>query len=828
MKYVGIDLGTTNSAVATYDGSDVHLFKSPEQHDVTPSAIYFDRRGNRFVGARAYANAALDPDNAAILFKRLMGTGTKINLPNHGSPLTPEDCSAEILRTLFGYLPEPFHGEDVGTVITVPAAFNQMQKDATLSATEQAGIGRVALMQEPVAAVMSVMRKRRADGVFLIYDLGGGTLDIAVAQSIGGRVSLLAHGGIPMCGGRDFDRMLVDSVVQPWLHANFNLTTAIGERDQKRMARLCAYAAERAKIELSQRTSTVIALSETELNCRDADGADLYLDVPLDRATFDRLIEEQLRSSVEAARDALGKAGLDSADVERVVFVGGPTQYEPLRERVAFELGIATSTEVNPMTAVAEGAAVFAESLDWTSSTRGRKATRGQVTSAELSATFHFVARTPADTARISVDIAADAQPGAEFQIDALDTGWSSGRLPLRRGASVEVPLARMGDNVFHASLFDASGKPHPLPDPKLVLTRTAATIEGIPASHSIGVEVQDRVDGTVVLDHLVKQGELLPKKGVRIYRAGMTLKPGDEGTALNFRIREGEIADPVTDNRLVGVFSVRGDDLEDRPIVIGAELRCEYEVTDSGNVVLQVQVPSVGSSFNSGRNFYSRIEGQIDFDHAEQLLLDEAREVERRVQQLAGHVPDKDLEPVTRRIARAEKYASANDAERAKQASEDIQEAKQLLAAARTKHLQAIREVDLEEVCSLFNGDLRKLAQPGEAEAFDAAARAAEAVISKPGPRFEALLDSMRGRIFVILWRQDDFLVGRFEHLAQSPHLFPDRQQHRLLVEQGARALETKDMAALRRVLFALDDCRASLGSDADLAMQVNIVLGG
>ena len=83
MKYVGIDLGTTNSAVATYDGSDVRLFKSPEQHDVTPSAIYFDRRGNRFVGARAYANAALDPDNAAILFKRLMGTGTKINLPNH-------------------------------------------------------------------------------------------------------------------------------------------------------------------------------------------------------------------------------------------------------------------------------------------------------------------------------------------------------------------------------------------------------------------------------------------------------------------------------------------------------------------------------------------------------------------------------------------------------------------------------------------------------------------------------------------------------------------------------------------------------------------------
>src|ERR1051325_343342 len=184
-NYVGIDLGTTNSAICSYDGETLRLYKSPEQHDVTPSAVFIDRRGNKYVGARAYNNAAHDPDNAAVLFKRLMGTSTSIPLAGAKLAMSPEQCSAEILRAIFGYLPEEVRNDpETGTVITVPAAFNQMQKDATLSAAQVAGIGRVALMQEPVAAVMSVMRARKRDGVFLVYDFGGGTLDVAVAESI--------------------------------------------------------------------------------------------------------------------------------------------------------------------------------------------------------------------------------------------------------------------------------------------------------------------------------------------------------------------------------------------------------------------------------------------------------------------------------------------------------------------------------------------------------------------------------------------------------------------------------------------------------------------
>jgi len=176
MKYVGIDLGTTNSAICSYDGEETKLYKSPEQHDVTPSAIFIDKRGNKYVGSRAYNNAARNPNSAATLFKRFMGTSTVIKLSAVDLEMTPEECSIEILKTLFGYLPEEIRNDQsTGIVITVPAAFNQMQKDATMSAAHEAGLGSVALMQEPVAAVMSVMRSRKSDGIFLVYDLGGGT-----------------------------------------------------------------------------------------------------------------------------------------------------------------------------------------------------------------------------------------------------------------------------------------------------------------------------------------------------------------------------------------------------------------------------------------------------------------------------------------------------------------------------------------------------------------------------------------------------------------------------------------------------------------------------
>ena len=195
-NYVGIDLGTTNSAICSYDGEASGSGKARNSTTLRLPPSTWTARQQVRRHARLQL-AAHSPDNAAVAVQAAHGHKHAGQLPAVNLTMTPEECSAEILRVLFGYLPEEMRNDpENGTVITVPAAFNQMQKNATMAAAELAGIGLVALMQEPVAAVMSVMRARKADGDFVVFDLGGGTLDVAMAESIGGRVNLLAHGGI--------------------------------------------------------------------------------------------------------------------------------------------------------------------------------------------------------------------------------------------------------------------------------------------------------------------------------------------------------------------------------------------------------------------------------------------------------------------------------------------------------------------------------------------------------------------------------------------------------------------------------------------------------
>ena len=825
MEYVGIDLGTTNSAIASYDGENVALYKSPEQHDVTPSAIFIDRRGNKFVGSRAYANAARNPDNAATLFKRMMGTNTPIQLLAVDKVMTPEECSAEVLRTVFGYLPEIMRRDgDTGTVITVPAAFNQMQKDATLAAAESAGIGRVALMQEPVAAVMSVMRQRNRDGTFLVFDLGGGTLDIAIAQSMKGRVSLLAHGGVEMCGGRDIDRALMDEVVKPWLVENFALgDDFVADKRFKSLVRLATWAAERAKIDLSRVDDAVVALSETEIGIRDDAGEEIYIDIPIDRPALDRLIAPILNSAIEAARAALDQAGISAHDVDRVVFVGGPTQYKPLRDKVAFELGIAASTDVNPMTAVAEGAAIFAESIDWSTQSRGRKASRNSLSSTGLE--FAYVARTPDASARIVAKKIGTAI--GEFQVDSLDTGWSSGRKELKEGATIDLPLAKPGENGFRVFVFDAGGGPVGIANDRIVISRTAASIDAIPASHTIGIAALEGRNGPARLQTLVRAGDPLPAKGMVKFLSGESLRAGSPG-ALNFKIFEGDIREPVEDNQFIGTFKVSGSDFDEGMISVGAEIRCEYEITDAGTIRLDVSVPEIGGSFTSGHNYYARQDAQLDYAQAAGLVAVEAQSTMSRLDEFSKHIDDPRVEAIMERIEKA----SSLDVDRAepedtKQALDEIRAARRDISNVRKDHLKVIRQLDLDGIVSSFDGWGREFALPEEAMAFDALVRTAQHSIDANGSDFETHLAELRSKNIAALWRSDEFVVERFHWLSRSPEQFMDQTRYAELIQQGRNALAQSAMASLRDILIHLDELRFTRGGEEEMLAMTNIMRG-
>ncbi|AJE16273.1 MULTISPECIES: Hsp70 family protein [Gammaproteobacteria] len=828
MKYVGIDLGTTNSAICSFDGESIRLYKSPEQHDVTPSAIFIDRRGNKYVGSRAYNNAARNPDNAAVLFKRLIGTSTPVKLPAVNLTMTPEECSAEVLRALYGYLPEEIRGDgDTGTVITVPAAFNQMQKDSTMAAADAAGLGRVALMQEPVAAVMSVMRQRKNDGVFVVYDLGGGTLDIAIAESISGRVTLLAHGGIAMCGGRDFDRILFDNIVKPWLLENFDLPEDLTTNPQfKSLLRMATWATEKAKIELSQKEEAVVSLPETELGVRDQAGEEIYIDITIDRKRYDGLIGPKVEESIVSARETLEKAGLSPHDVERVVFVGGPTHYKPLRDKVAFELGIAPSTDVNPMTAVAEGAAVFAESIDWASQSRGRKSARGAISAGgALDLSFNYIARTPDSKAKIVAKLGSAAPAGVEFQIDSLDTGWSSGRIALKDGAGIELNLTKPGDNTFKVFVFDSNGGPVSLREDKIVIARTAASIDAIPASHSVGVEARDKVGGRLSLDYLVREGDQLPKKGKKTFKAGESLKAGSAGS-IKFKLWEGDISDPINDNRFIGMFEIKGTDFDDGVIAAGAELICEYEVLDSGNIVLEVSVPSISGSFQSGRNFYSSQEGKVDYTNQAKNIQEQSDHTLQRLDEMASKVDDPRLEQAREKLEQASTIKTDEaDPETAKQAMDHVQEAKRLLALTRKEHLKDIRQLELDKAVDFFDKVVRQHARPTEASSFDNLVKTAQRSIDNNSGDFESHLDDLRSRNFMILWRQDWFVIERFKWLAEDTYLFPDAREHAQLVAAGAEALKANDIDKLRAVVAHLDSIRIGSAGEDDMLAGANIV---
>ena len=825
-RYVGIDLGTTNSVVCSYDGRETRVWKSPEQNDVTPSAIYIDSRGHKHVGKRAYDYAPRDADNVATLFKPLMGTSTRIDLPATDTSLTPEECSAEILRCLNGYLQQGIGNDAVeGTVITVPAAFNQMQKNATLEAAKLANIGNVALMQEPVAAITRVMQSHSSDGIFVVYDLGGGTLDVAIAQSDSGHVNILATGGIAMCGGRDFDRRLVDSVTRPWLLETFDLPSSFSTaKDYRSLVRFCRWAAERAKIELSLQPEVWIRLLEGEADVSDRTGAKIYLEVPLDRQTLNDLIDDMVDKSINEVRNTLTTSGLQAHDIERIVFVGGPTNYGPLREKVSFELGIQGSTEVNPMTAVAEGAALFAESIDWMSEEHQQKSSRGTISSrGKVNLQFAFSARIPDERTTIFVKLEGKPASGAEFQLDCLDTGWTSGRLPLADGATVDVFLSRNGDNRFRVLAVDDRGRQIDLDDHIITITKTAM-IDAIPASHAVGIEVADRVGGERTLDWIVMPGDTLPLSCPKRFKAEHSLIAGSDDS-LNFKLYEGdgESDDPLA-NRFIGQLKISGNDFETGEIASGATLECDFQMQDSGAISIEVSIPSVRGTFGKGQNFYSWQKEGFDFNDPEATanVIDEANEVLDRLAESMAIADEPQLATVQGYLKTiADIGSDPAEPERLQEVMETVLEARRAIGKFNNDHFMEIRQKRFESIVKLIDKYVRPASSVIEEKALDSLLTTVQRSIPRKDTDFDEYMGKLWSACIEVLWRQDWFIVMRFEQLTDSPDDYRDVERYRVLESDGRIHIEANDIVSLRAVVIQLMEISVSggLASGADVA---------
>lgn len=406
-----------------------------------------------------------------------------------------------------------------------------------------------------------------------------------------------------------------------------------------------------------------------------------------------------------------------------------------------------------------------------------------------------------------------------------LDTGWSSGRLALKDGAAVELILTKPGENTFKIFVFDSKGGPVSLKEDKIVIARTAASIDAIPASHSVGVEARDKLGGRLLLDYLVREGDQLPKKGKKTFKTEESLRAGSAGS-VKFKLWEGEISDPINDNRFIGMFEIKGSDFGDGVIAAGAEMICEYEVLDSGNIMMEVSVPSIGGSFHSGRNFYSRQDGQIDYTQASKLVEEQSEHTLQRLDEMESKIDDPRLQQAREKLEQAESIKSGEtDPETAKQAMDNVQEAKRLLALARKDHLKEIRQMELDKAVDFFDRLVREHARPTEANAFDNLAKTAQRAIDNNSGDFEAHLDDLRSKNFMILWRQDWFVIDRFKWLAKNSYLFPDAREHAQLSNVGAEALKANDIDKLRAVVAQMDSIRIGSGGDDEMMAGANIV---
>ena len=473
------------------------------------------------------------------------------------------------------------------------------------------------------------------------------------------------------------------------------------------------------------------------------------------------------------------------------------------------------------MTAVAEGAAVFGESIDWSSESRGRKSSRGSLmVGGPLALTLSFAARTPDAKTRIGIQLKGEPAPGMEFQMDCLDTGWSSGRLPLRSGVTVDVTLSKPSENTFKLFVFDTDGGPVQIDPNRIVISRVAASIDGIPASHSMGIEVLEKLGGRPSLDWLVRAGEPLPKKGTKTFRASESLRAGSNADIL-FKLWEGDIQDPIHDNRYIGCLRISGKDIEDGAIAAGAELVCEYEISESGNARLEVSVPSIGAAFQSGRNFYSRTDGQMDFTAAARQVGEEADRTRSRIEEVERAVTDPKLEVARKKVESAAGVRPDEaDPEVSKKALDEVLEARKLLAQVRKAHLREIREIDLESLQEFFGDHVKPHAKPAEVSAVETLFKTAQRSMERDDRDFENLLADVRGRNWDILWRQDWFIVDRFKMAQASPGSYSDGLRYQEAIKIGEQALKNGDVDRLRQVVAMLGSLRfAGTGEDEMLA---------
>jgi molecular chaperone DnaK len=578
----GIDLGTTNSLVAKFSNGQVEIFKNPVGFKETlPSVVAF--RNNRIlVGDKAREYIEKDPQNVFSSFKRKMGTSESFFISSLTDFKTPIQLSALVLNELKNFIYTGEKPESV--VITIPASFDTIQSNATKKAGYEAGFKEVVLLQEPIAASLAFANKNYGtplEGRWLVYDLGGGTFDVALVKIQDEEMKVVDHEGDNYLGGLDFDNAIIDNIILPHLQQLGNYNTLCAElrsakSEYNKLYYLLLLKAEEVKVALSG-----AAQADIEFETVDDNGNEQELFITISREQFNTAIYDKVSYSIDLVKKVLERNNVGKNEINQVILIGGSTYIPLVKEMLAAELGVAVNAAVDPTTAVAAGAAYYAGSKPATVVSapvdEESAAANSEKSSIEVKTAY---AKTSRETEEYFTAMINGLPDGSYYRITRNDGGYDSGLKPAAERLSEMLLLQANQVNTFTLKLYDSQSNLLATDIAPITITQGKFSIEGQPLPNDICIEVDDATHNATRLELIFEKNAILPlrKKIIKTLTKTIT-KTGKESLLIN--IVEGSRFSMPASCIPVGVIEINGSQLQ-HDLIKGSDIEIMLEMSES------------------------------------------------------------------------------------------------------------------------------------------------------------------------------------------------------------------------------------------------------
>jgi len=803
----GIDLGTTNSLVAKFNKGTVEVFKNPSGFKETlPSAVGF-RNDRILVGDQARAYSERDARNVKFQFKRRMGTTESFRIESLGQSKTPVELSAFVLKDLKRFI----HTGEVpeAMVITIPASFDMVQCNATKEAGYAAGFKQVVLLQEPIAASLAYANKEKnidlRNTQWIVYDLGGGTFDVALVRIVEGELKIVDHEGDNYLGGADFDELIVKKLVVPELEKRGRFTDLLAQMTSEsgRYNRLwysLLHSAEEAKIELSTSSSAEIDLSRSSIEDEDGRVIDDYITIT--RSEYEALIKDTIDKTADMLKKILTRNSLRPQDLKFVLMVGGSTYTPFVRKRIEELLGIPANTGINPTNAIAIGAAYFAGSKEIDLAEKPeKKMGKSGVRNVKVSYSRASQEQEELFAARIEGEVA-----GFFYRIIRQDGGYDSGIKQLSARINEDLPLLKDAHNLFSFTIYDSHNNPVPADFSSIEITHGIHPCAGQMLPADMSLVIDDLNTHETKLERIFAKNTVLPSKISKTVDVNRTIISGSVDELI-IMVVEGPSDNHFMANKTIGRLTIRGKELK-RDILRGTEVDLTFELSESRDLSITAYINPSGPEFSSifSPTFrevdvealsleVQRLEASLNEEKAD-ALESEKYEVVEKLEKLSGTVQELRgkamLLSLTPDDVTDDRY-KLDDRKR-----EVAQELSRLTSGKRIEHLRAEYQTARDEVASIVNesGNDHERQQLHEI-----IVREHVFLTSTNLQKIEDEITQLHRISFQILRRTPDFLIAWFESLLSRRETFNDQIQAKHLIEAGRQHVAAQDYDKLGEV---------------------------